>query len=78
MVEGWQCPQCKRVWGPQVSQCGACNETADRTRRQRCPGWRNDVPVRCDVCGGENWRCVCGRLFRDRPFMVSTKIGDLS
>lgn len=78
MLEGWQCPQCKRVWGPQASQCGACNEAQDRTRRQWHPGWGEPLPARfCDVCGGEDRLCVCGRLFQERPFMVSTKLGDL-
>jgi len=22
---GWECPKCKRVWGPNVVQCGPCN-----------------------------------------------------
>lgn len=26
VMQGWQCPKCRRVWGPQVKECARCNQ----------------------------------------------------
>jgi hypothetical protein len=24
-LEGWQCPKCRRIWGPQIAECRGCH-----------------------------------------------------
>ncbi len=24
--QGWQCPKCQKIYGPQVAECAQCNE----------------------------------------------------
>lgn len=69
---GWQCPACRHVYGPQVSECLRCPEP---------PRWSpvhfSGCPARAGGecgCGPRPACCVCGstevtyRNYRDLPF----------
>jgi hypothetical protein len=31
---GWECPRCKRVYGPSVMECHTCNKAVDSAEEQ--------------------------------------------
>lgn len=58
MKEGWICPKCGRVWGPDIWGCQDCNKTPVKQAKMPAPHkhqwyWTGDGWM-CSICGGYN------------------------
>ena len=59
MKEGWICPKCGRVWGPDIWGCQDCNKTPTRQVKTPIPHRHNFI---WDGPDGDGYTCsICGQ-----------------